>query len=160
LPPACAIRKWKARSASIAAASSRAVRCASHAASSARRCAGLARERALEQVARGLELAHAVGARQELAHRAGQLADHPRGGRPGDRRALAGRELDQPHLAQREQRLAHRAAAGAELRHQLALGRQPVARRDAPGEHRVLDRAGDRLVAAGGGHGGLHHRRF
>jgi len=96
-----------------------------------RRCVlrRVARQADLEEGARFLEVAHAVGRAQQVARGTGQRLENDLGRGLGDARALAAVDRHQAHLLQREQRLAHRRPADAELLHQIALGRQLIAGR-------------------------------
>ena len=89
----------------------------------------IARQADLEEGARFLEVAHAVGRPQQVPRRAGQRFEDDLRSRLRHARALAAVDRHQSHLLQREQRLAHGRAADAELLHQIALGRQLVAGR-------------------------------
>ena len=106
----------------------------------------VARQPDLEEGARLLEVAHAVGRTQQVPRRAGQrFEDHLRR-RLGDARPLAAVDRHQSHLLQREQGLAHRRPADAELLHQLALRRQLIAGRVVPLLDHRLKAARDFLV--------------
>ena len=89
----------------------------------------IARQTDLEEGARLLEVAHAVGRPQQVPRRTGQRFEDYLGRGLCHAGPLAAVDGDESHLLQGEQRLAHRRTADPELLHELALGGQLIAGR-------------------------------
>ena len=112
-----------------------------------------ARERDGAELDDQARLDDVFGRRRRHHHHVGHRLSDLRAGRRSHERPAARADLDrdQPHRLERAQGVAYGHPADAELLRELALGRETVARLEAPGQDRGADLLGDRRGGAGDG---------